>query len=479
MSIQRESKHAIVWSMIDKFLKRGIQFLLSIFLARLLTPNDYGIVAMAAIFVSWGEVFRDFGLGQSIIQKKDVTDEQKSTIFYINILMGCIIATIFFLIAPLAAQFYENEMVAWVVRVSGITFIIQSVNVVQHSILQKELNFKIETIASFYSMLISGLLGILLAYEGFGIWSLLFQSVMSYLIITIYIWIKTTWRPSLHFNFSNTKPMLRMGVGFMLQGLIDNIFNSLGSMVIGKLFSPSTLGLYSRGNSLAEMPKTTFIMPFTRPLFPVFAKIQDDKAAVRNYFLNTIDMLNWLMIFVTGIILTSSSEIICILYGDVWLDSAKYLFLLSIMIPFFPNWTTTTSLWKGLGFAKKVATITFIEKFFTFISIAGLFINLETYAIMFVASYIVACFIKSFMNIKISGISIKDQYKEWSVEMIIMILMIACLSFLKFESSFISFFIKTCAFSIVYFVISYVLKLHGYTICMNQLNPIIRRIKKI
>lgn len=479
MSIQRESKHAIVWSMIDKFLKRGIQFLLSIFLARLLTPNDYGIVAMAAIFVSWGEVFRDFGLGQSIIQHKDVTDEQTSTIFYLNLMMGVLIAIVFQIIAPIAANFYDNDMVAWVVRISGITFILQSFNVIQLSLLKKKLNYKVETVGSFVSSLLSGIIGIVLAYLGFGVWSLLIQSISSYTISTTYIWFKSTWRPKWIFNFSKTRSMFKMGIGFMLQGLIDNIFNSLGSMVIGKLFSPSTLGLYSRGNSLAEMPKTTFIIPFTRPLFPVFAKIQDDKAAVRNYFLNTIDMLNWLMIFVTGIILTSSSEIICILYGDVWLDSAKYLFLLSIMIPFFPNWTTTTSLWKGLGFAKKVATITFIEKFFTFISIAGLFINLETYAIMFVASYIVACFIKSFMNIKISGISIKDQYKEWSVEMIIMILMIACLSFLKFESSFISFFIKTCAFSIVYFVISYVLKLHGYTICMNQLNPIIRRIKKI
>lgn len=479
MSIQRESKHAIVWSMIDKFLKRGIQFLLSIFLARLLTPNDYGIVAMAAIFVSWGEVFRDFGLGQSIIQHKDVTDEQTSTIFYLNLMMGVLIAIVFQIIAPIAANFYDNDMVAWVVRISGITFILQSFNVIQLSLLKKKLNYKVETVGSFVSSLLSGIIGIVLAYLGFGVWSLLIQSISSYTISTTYIWLKSTWRPKWIFNFSKTRSMFKMGIGFMLQGLIDNIFNSLGSMVIGKLFSPSTLGLYSRGNSLAEMPKTTFIMPFTRPLFPVFAKIQDDKAAVRNYFLNTIDMLNWLMIFVTGIILTSSSEIICILYGDVWLDSAKYLFLLSIMIPFFPNWTTTTSLWKGLGFAKKVATITFIEKFFTFISIAGLFINLETYAIMFVASYIVVCFIKSFMNIKISGISIKDQYKEWSVEMIIMILMIACLSFLKFESSFISFFIKTCAFSIVYFVISYVLKLHGYTICMNQLNPIIRRIKKI
>lgn len=479
MNIQKESKHAILWSMIDKFLKRGIQFILSIILARLLTPEDFGIVAMAAIFVSWGEVFRDFGLGQSIIQKKDVSDVQASTIFYLNLMMGVLIAIIFQILAPIAADFYDNVMVAWVVRISGITFILQSFNVVQLSLLKKKLNYKVETVGSFVSSLLSGIVGVVLAYFGFGVWSLLIQSISSYIISTMYIWIKSTWRPKWIFNFSKTRSMFKMGIGFMLQGLIDNIFNSLGSMVIGKLFSPSTLGLYSRGNSLAEMPKTTFIMPFTRPLFPVFAKIQDDKAAVRNYFLNTTDMLNWLMIFVTGIILTSSSEIISILYGNIWLESAKYLFLLSIMIPFFPNWTTTTSLWKGLGFAKKVATITFIEKFFAFISIAGLFINLETYAIMFVATYIVVCFIKAFMNVKISGISIKNQYKEWSIEMIIMILMIASLSFIKIESSLVSFFVKTGIFSIVYFGISYVLKLHGYTNCVNQLIPMIRRIKKI
>lgn len=478
MSIHSQSKNAMAWSITDKFLKRGIQFVLSIILARLLTPDDFGIVAMASIFVSWGDVFRDFGLGQSIVQQKNVTDVQTSTIFYLNVTMGVVIALIFLALAPLAAEFYNNEMVAWVVRVSGLTFIIQSFNVVQHSLLQKQLNFKIGTIASFLSTLLSGIIGIILAFEGFGVWSLLIQGVASCVISTIYIWIRTTWRPKLLFNFKETKPMFKKGIGFMMQGLVDNVFSSLGTMAIGKLFSPSILGLYSRGFSLAEMPKNSLVTPIIRPLFPAFAKIQDKEKELQSYFLKTTEFLNWTMILITGIILCSSNEIICILYGDAWVESAKYLFILSCTIPFFPLWTTATSLWKGLGHVKKVVLFTFIEKLLAFLSIAGLFYNLELYAILLVVTYVIASVIKSIVNVRIVGLSLYRQYKEWTIETIIIIAVVLCFCFVEIEPMIVSLLLKTLVMISVYVIISRILNLDGYNSTINQVKILMAKFRK-
>ena len=475
MSLRVEGTSAIAWSLIEKFLKRGVQFVLSIFLARLLTPSDFGIVAMASIFVSWAEVFADFGMGQAIIQKKDVTETQTSTVFYINLIMGGVIALVFVFIAPWAAIFYDAPMVAWVVRIAGLTFIIHALNVVQSSLFKKALNFKVGTIASFLSSTISGVVGITLAYFGFGVWSLLAQSVLSAAITTLYYWFKSQWRPKRVFNFKETKPLFTKGVGFMGQGLVDNVFNSLGSMVIGKVFSSATLGLFSRGHSLAIMPETTLITPITRPLFPIFAKVQDKKEELQHYYMKIVEMLNWSMIMICGLFLLCSDEIILILYGEQWVDAAPYLFLLSMMIPLVANWTTTTALWKATGHVKKIVIVTFIEKLLFFLSLAALFHSIKLYAILLVISYLVANIIKSIMNAHIIGVSVWKQYKEWMMDMIIMSTSVVGLSLIAFQSNILGLLVKSFSFVIIYLLFGKLLRLKGMKSVQEEIGRFLKR----
>lgn len=462
MDIKKEGSKAASWSLIDKFLKRGVQFVLSIFLARLLMPGDFGVIAMAAIFVSWGEVFRDFGLGQALVHRQDATEVHASTIFYLNIIMACVIAGIFCLIAPLAADFYDNGMVAWVIRISGLIFIINGFNVVQNSLLIKNLNYKINTVASFIASIISGIVGITFAYWGFGVWSLLIQSVLSAVISTIYIWYKSKWRPKWVFNFYETKPLLKKGLGFMGQGLVDNVFSYLGTMVIGKMFSPGILGIYDRGNSLAEMPNTTFVLPISRPLFPIFAKLQNDIVALKQYYLKILQIMNWGMILVTGIFLLCSDEIIICLLGKKWTQSSEYFFILSLIIPLCSNWSIITALWKGMGLVKKVTLITFAEKALFVISIPALFISLEVYAYCVLVSHIIANVVKAYMNYSVTGISIFTQYREWAIEMTIVLCAILLGSLIKIGNVWISLIIKATLFLIYYLILSRLLRLEGY-----------------
>lgn len=477
MSLRKEGTSAIAWSLIEKFLKRGVQFVLSIFLARLLTPSDFGIVAMASIFVSWAEVFSDFGMGQAIIQKKDVTETQTSTVFWINLMMGFLIAIVFLLIAPWAAKFYDAPMVAWVVRVAGLTFIIHALNVVQSSLFKKALNFKVATIASFLSSTLSGVVGIVLAYLGFGVWALLVQSALSAIITTSYFWIKSQWRPQRIFNFEETKPLFNKGVGFMGQGLIDNVFRSLGSMAIGKVFSPSILGLFSRGHDLAVMPETTVISPITRPLFPIFAKVQDKKEDLQHYYLKTVEMLNWSMIMICGWFLLCSKEIILILYGNQWGEASIYLFIVAFTIPFVPNWTTSTAVWKALGHVKHVAFITFIYQFLSLLSIAALFYSIKLYTLLIVVSYLIANIIKAIMNVKIFGISLWKQYSEWLLDVIIMGGSVIVLSFFSFQSNLVSFSVKSISMFVAYILLSKLFKIRGMGSIEGELVRIINKKK--
>ena len=478
MSLRKEGANAIVWSLIEKFMKRGVQFVLSIFLARLLNPSDFGIVAMASIFVSWAEVFSDFGMGQAIIQKKDVTEIQTSTVFWINLMMGVLIALVFLIIAPWAAKFYGVPMVAWVIRIAGLTFIIHALNVVQSSLFKKALNFKVATIASVLSSTLSGVFGIVLAYLGFGVWALLIQSVLSATITTSYFWFKSTWRPTIIFNFKETMPLFKKGFGFMGQGLVDNVFSSLGSIAIGKLFSPSMLGLFSRGNDLAAIPETTVISPIARPLFPIFAKIQDKKEDIKHYYLKTLEMLNWSMIMICGILLLCSREIIILLYGNKWSESSIFLFILAFKIPFVPKWNTTTALWKATGHVKKIVLVTFIEKLLFFLSLVALFYDIKLYAISLVVSYFISVIIQAIMNASIIGVSIWKQYREWMINMSIMIIEVVALSQIKIQYNILSILVKGIIFLVVYLFVSKILKLKGMNNMTNELRGLIRRYKK-
>jgi O-antigen/teichoic acid export membrane protein len=478
MSLRKEGTSAIAWSLIEKFLKRGVQFILSIFLARLLTPSDFGVVAMATIFVSWAEVFSDFGMGQAIIQRKDVTETQKSTVFYINLMMGVLIAIVFMLIAPWAARFYDNEMVAWVVRVSGLTFIIHALNVVQSSLFKKALNFKVGTIASLLSSSFSGIAGIIMAYFGFGVWSLLTQSVLSAAITTLFYWLKSEWRPKRVFNFNETKPLFTKGIGFMGQGLVSNVFSSLDSMAIGKLFSTASLGLFARGKTLAFMPGNTILSPISRPLFPLFAKIHNEEDRLKDLYMKTNRMLTWAATFISGFMLLMSYEIIYILYGEQWVDASEFLFLFSLIVPLNANNVTITSVWKATGNVKILVKITFIERLFAFCSLAGLFWGIRWYAIAYIVADILTNLIKSICHWKAYKISVFEQYKEMILEGGLIVIAYILFLFIPFSGVYLNAIIKFFAFTIIYIGGCRIFKAKGMQYANEYLKPVINKVRR-
>lgn len=478
MDVKKDGIKAIKWSMIDKFLKRGVQFILSIFLARLLTPSDFGIVAMATIFTSWAEVFSDFGLGQAIIQNRQTTQIQHSTIFYTNLAMGILIGLIFVGISPIAARFYNNPTVGYVVAASSITFFLNSINVVQLSLQCKDLNYRLQALGGFVSSIIAGVIGIILAYNGFKVWSLIIHGICYSLIYSIIIWCKSSWRPSWQYDLKSTKPLLKMGFGYLNQGLITSIFQSLDSMVIGKFYNPSVLGLFNRGKSLAEMPINTIVLPITRPLFPFFASIQSNIKLITSHFLTSTKLLSWSMCLLASVLFASGDELILLLYGSEWSGASIYFKVFLAILPIYPISTTTTSLWKALGRVKLITILTLLNRTLHSVAlILVIFGKIDLYLYIFVGiTYLHAIFQICISKIKLNLLiysALTDVFINLTIGLVAVSISWFCLKFMAHGLAF-GIIAKTVISSTMYILLSQLFNKHSYLLFKTKLQELIK-----
>lgn len=467
MSLKEKSTQAVSWSILDKVFKRVIQFILSIFLARLLTPADFGVIAMSLIFTNWAEVFRDFGLGQAIIQQQNISSRQYSTIFYINVAMGLLIGLIFIGISPLASTFYNNKMVGWVVACSSVSFFINGLNVVQGALLNKQLNFKVSTMASFYASLLSGITGIVLAYFGFGVWSLIGQGIMSNVIVTLYIWSHTSWRPSLEYSFKETKPMLKKGMGFMGQGFTNAIFSSLDSMVIGKFYNASTLGLFNKGKSLADMPRDSILLPITRPFFSIFAQSQTDIKKTGSIYLKLNNVLNWGLLFVATLMFVNAKELILLLYGAQWMDSVFYFKMCLLISMFYISTPISVSVWKAFGAMKALNLLTLTERVLSFLAlIIGLAHGLDLYLGLLFCPYLIILIMKIYFD-RILRLPVKSMLQQYFFNLSV-VGCCCCVMLISCSSLLLSFIIKGIVCFCLYIVLSWVFRLNGQLLFWNE-----------
>lgn len=363
MGLREKGRIAIKWNLVEKFLKRGVTFIISIFLARLLEPNDFGLLAMISVFTAFAAVFYDFGLGQALIQKKEVSDVQFSTVFYLNVVLGIIVYLLMWFSAPLIASFYENEILIPIIRVSTLTFIFGSTTIVSTALLTKTLNYRVFAKSMFISSVLGGTSGVVLAFLDYGVWSLVFYSLVSSLVNMFILWFSTPWRPVRAFDLKSIKEIWRKGLGFMNLGIINNVVSRIDNLFIGKVFNANMLGLFNRAKTFWELPQDTFLLPVTRPMFPVFAQLQDEPQKIRESFFQMFYLLNFSMFLVFGIMYLSAENIIVILYSDKWIESVPFLKVMLFLLPMLPFNTLITSLLKGVGRIRLLTLITILDRF--------------------------------------------------------------------------------------------------------------------
>lgn len=274
----------VFWSAVDRFSAQGIQFVFSILIARLLLPEDYGVIAMLNIFLAVSQTFIDSGFGTALIRKIDRTETDFSTVFYFNIVVAAVFYLILFFSAPAIARFYDTPLLESVTKVVALNLIINSLSGIHNAKLSIGIDFKSRAKISIISSIVTGIVGLWMAYDGYGVWALIVQNLCSTAIRTVLLWVIVKWRPRLIFSWKSFKELFSFGSKLLASGLLDTLYNNIYTLVIGKVFSPSTLGVYSKANALAQFPSSNITSVLQSVTFPVLSTIQNEDVRLENVY---------------------------------------------------------------------------------------------------------------------------------------------------------------------------------------------------
>lgn len=317
-SLRALTSKGLVWSAVEKFSVQGITFIIQLVLARLLAPTEYGIIAMLAIFIQIAQILIDGGFANALIQKKDCNDLDYSTVFYFNILIAVVAYLILFLSAPLIADFYKITQLDVVLRVLSIVLIVNSLSIVQKTILVKRVDFKSQAFSSFTSSLLSGILGIILAYHGFGVWALVWQQISNSFFALVFYSCIVRWTPLLKFSRESFNGLFSFGSKLLVSSLINTVYRNIYAIVIGKKYSSEDLGLYSRAEQFALFPSYNIATIISRVIFPIFSKIQDDNEKLKIAYRKTIQYSSFIIFPLMFGLASISEPFILYFLTDKW-----------------------------------------------------------------------------------------------------------------------------------------------------------------
>lgn len=348
-SLKTKTVSAMLWSSIGKFGTMGISFVSNMVLARLLLPEDFGLIGMLTIFIAISEVFILGGFGQALIQKKNPTHTDYSTVFYWNLFASFLFYGILYLSAPAISSFYGMPLLCKVLRIQSITLIINSFAVVQSNQLIKQLKFKTLSIRNVSAVIIGTTVAIIMAYKGYGVWSLVASSIVSSFVGVLLLWGQSSWRPKLEFSIDSFKELFAFGGLMALSSLVDKIYNELQGLIIGKWYSPADLGYYSQAHKLEQVPIQALSQIVSQVTFPVFSTLQDDKERLLYGVRKNLTAVTYLNFPVSILLMVVGAPLIRLAYGPNWDVAIPYFQILCFAGMMFTTNTMNNQVIKALG----------------------------------------------------------------------------------------------------------------------------------
>lgn len=335
-SLKDKTVKGVIWSSIDRFSAQGIQFVFSILIARLLLPEDYGVIAMLNIFLAVSQTFIDSGFGTALIRKIDRTETDFSTVFYFNIAVASVFYVILFFCAPAIANFYETPLLESVTKVVALNLIINSLSGIHNAKLSIVIDFKSRAKISIITTLLTGAVGLWMAYAGYGVWTLVVQNLLSSVIRTVMLWIIVRWRPQLVFSWKSFKELFSFGSKLLASALLDTLYNNIYTLVIGKVFSPSTLGVYSKAKNLAQFPSSNITSVLQSVTFPVLSTIQNDEERLSDAYKRFLKLSAFVVFPLMVGLAAVADPFIRIALTDKWANAICLLQILCFSLIWYP-----------------------------------------------------------------------------------------------------------------------------------------------
>ena len=327
-SVASKSIHGIIWSAVERFSLQGVQFFIGVVLARLLSPSDFGMIGMLSIFMSVSQTLIDCGFSNALIRQKEVLPKDFNTAFLVNFSISAMIFTILFFAAPFVASFYNMPELQPVMRVFCATLIINALFTIHKVKLTRNVDFKTQSKVSFLAAILSGLLGIFLAYSGYGVWSLVYQAVCNSVLnlVLMIVWLK--WFPSPVFDRDSFHSLFGFGSKLLIAGIISSIYSNLYNIVIGKQFSAINLGYYTRADQLGNFPSQNVSSILSRVTFPILSQLQDEPDRLRSIYIKYLQMSCFVVFPLMMGLAALAKPLIILLLGEKWLPSVVLLQIL-------------------------------------------------------------------------------------------------------------------------------------------------------
>lgn len=412
-SLKNKTVKGVGWSAADTYLGHGVTFLVGIMLARILSPAEYGLIGIVLIFTTVLNGVVDSGFSVALIRKKDASDEDYNTMFVTNMVMSLLMYGVLWLGAPTIAHFFERPELVSLTRVTGLILILQALSITQVTILTKRIDFKTKTKASLIAAVVSGMVGIAMAFMGFGVWSLVGQKLSNTLLYSVCLWVLNRWWPNFSFSSGSFRYMWGFGWKMMVSGLLDRIWGQLYQVVVGRCYSPATLGQYTRSREYANMFSANFQTIIGRVTYPVLAEVQDNPKRMVSAYRRIIKVT----MFVTAVCMISLGAVaepfIYCLIGPKWHQAATFLPLICISMSMYPLHAINLNMLKVQGRSDIFLYLEIIKKIIGIGPLClGIFVGIYWMLVGSIFTGIIAYFLNSYYTGKKLGYSSWMQIKD-------------------------------------------------------------------
>lgn len=479
-SVKNKAIKGAGWSFADNIMSQGITFLVGLVLARLLTPEEYGLIGIILIFIALFNSIVDSGFSNALIRKNDAKDIDYNTVFITNMVLSVVLFFALYFSAPAIARFFNQPSLAPLTRVMGSVVIINAFAIIHRTILVKRVDFKTQTKVSLIASVASGVIGIAMAVAGYGVWSLVGQQISRQLLNSVFLWVWTKWYPKIQFSIESFKELFSFGWKLLVSGLIDTVWREIYQVVIGKCYSAETLGQYTRAQQFGSIFSSNLTAVVQRVSYPVLSEIQDDKARLKLAYQKVIKV-TMLVTFCCMLGLAAIAKpMILVLIGEQWLPAVPLLQIICFMMMLYPLQALNLNMLQVQGRSDLFLKLEIIKKI---IAVGPLLIGIFMDIYWMLWGSVITGFISFYLNAFYSGrflnYSIWEQIKDILPSFIVAILMalvVFALSFINLPP-FVLLVIQLMTGVVLVVILCELTKLDAYIEIKNILLSFINKIR--
>lgn len=467
-----------IWRLAERFGAQGVAFVVSIVLARLLAPEAYGTIALVTVFTQILNVFIDSGFGNALIQKKDADDLDFSTVFYFNIAICVLLYLGMFLAAPMIAKFYNDASLISVVRVLSLTLVISGVKNVQQAYVSRTMQFKRFFFATLGGTIGAAVIGIAMAYFGFGVWALVAQQIFNATVDTLILWITVKWRPKWMFSWQRLKGLFSFGWKLLASSLLDTVYNDLRQLIIGKMYTKTDLAQYNRGKQLPDLLVNNIDTSINSVLLPAMSQVQDNPERVKNMTRRAMKTSTYVIAPVMMGLAFTAESVIHLILTEKWLPCVPFLRIFCITYMFYPVNTTNLNAIKAMGRSDLFLKLETIKKVIGLIVLLGTMwfgVMAMAYSLLFTS--ITSQIINSWPNKKLLDYSYPEQIRDILPGILLAVVMGCCVYPVKWVgfSDLLTLLIQVIMGACIFIGGSALLKLEGFRYLWEQLKLVWRK----